>query len=146
MVKKIESRKNLLEKFAVQITKRIGTPYSLLIHTFLFSGIFLLVPLGFGLDQVMLFLTTAVSLEAIYLSILIQMSVNKNTESLESVEEDIEDIQEDVEGLEDEVEEISEDISEEEQARLALTHLEKELKNMQTDLDFLKKKRHITTN
>jgi len=37
-------------------------------------------------------------------------TVNKNTESLEDVEEDIEDIQEDVQGLEKDVEEIQTDV------------------------------------
>jgi len=80
-----------------------------------FIFIFLLVPL-LGLDKVMLVLTTAVSLEAIYLSLFIQMTVNKNTESLEDVEEDIEEIQEDVENVEGDIDRIQdhvEDLGEE---------------------------------
>ena len=41
----------------------------------------------------MLILTTIVSLEAIYLSIFIQMSVNHHSYRLDEVSEDIEDIQ-----------------------------------------------------
>jgi septal ring factor EnvC (AmiA/AmiB activator) len=62
----------------------------------------------------MLILTTLVSLEAIYLSIFIQMAVNKTTASIAGVEKDIDDIQEDVEGLESNVKEITEDISDDE--------------------------------
>lgn len=140
MVKKISKNESPLERISIKATQWIGTPLSLIIHSFFFVGIFALIPLGFGLDKVMLILTTAVSLEAIYLAIFIQMSVNRNTESLEAVEEDIEDIQEDVEGLEDDVEEISEDLSDEEQAHRALKHIEAELKNMESDITLLKKK------
>jgi cell division protein FtsL len=62
------------------------------------------------IDKILLILTTAVSLEAIYLAIFIQMTVNRNTQSIEDIEEDIEDIQEDVEELSEDVEDISEDI------------------------------------
>ena len=49
-------------------------------------------------------------MEAIYLAIFIQMTVNRNTESIEDIEEDIEDIQEDVEELSEDVEELSEEV------------------------------------
>src|SRR5690606_25651171 len=55
--------------------------------------------LGFDLTNILLVLTTIVSLEAIYLSILIQLSVNLQTKKLESIQEDVEDIQEDVEEI-----------------------------------------------
>ncbi len=92
-----------LERFSLQITDWIGTPYSLVVHTIIFIGIFALRWFGKSMEEILLILTTAVSLEAIYLAILIQMTVNRNTASLESVEEDIEDIQEDVEDLEEEI-------------------------------------------
>jgi len=57
-------------------------------------------------------LTTFVSLEAIYFSIFIQMTVNRATESIEEVGEDVEEIQEDVEEISEDVEEISEDVEE----------------------------------
>jgi low affinity Fe/Cu permease len=101
-----------LEKMALRIPGLIGTPMSLVVHTFFFAGIFLLGIFGFSVDQIMLILTTAVSLEAIYLSILIQMTVNRQGKSIADIEEDIEDIQEDVEELSDGVEDISEDIDE----------------------------------
>lgn len=65
----------------------------------------------------LLVLTTLVSLEAIYLSIFIQMSVNKNTADIEVIQEDVEDIQEyvediqeDIEGIQEDVEDIQEDV------------------------------------
>lgn len=53
----------------------------------------------------MLVLTTIVSLEAIYLAIFIQMTVNRSVESLREVEEDIEELAEDVEEIAEELEE-----------------------------------------
>lgn len=129
-----------LGKISFKMTQWIGTPYSMVVHTLFFIGIFGLEILGVGFDQILLILTTAVSLEAIYLAIFIQMTVNKNTQSLEAVEEDIEDIQEDVEGLEDDVEEISEDIDDEEKARRALNNIEVEINKMREDISFLKKR------
>lgn len=105
MVKKT-TQSNNLEKLSIKVTNWVGTPYSLVAHTIFFIGIFALKLVGFSVDQIMLVLTTAVSLEAIYLSILIQMTVNQNTQSLEAVEDDIEDIQEDVEDLEEDMDKI----------------------------------------
>lgn len=95
------------------LTKSVGSVGSLILHTILFIGAFLLAFLGVAsLELVLLVLTTIVSLEAIYLSIFIQMTVNRNTESLREVEEDIDEIQEDVEELGEDVEDIQEDIEE----------------------------------
>ena len=106
-----------LEEVSMKMTNWMGTPYSIVAHTIGFGVIFLLKFWGFGVDQIMLILTTAVSLEAIYLSLFIQITVNRNTASLEEVEEDIDEIQEDVEVIEggfaeihEGVEDISEDI------------------------------------
>jgi peptidoglycan hydrolase CwlO-like protein len=55
-------------------------------------------------------LTNVVSLEAIYLAIFIQFSVNQQAKSLKGVEEDVESIQEDVEELGGHVEDIKEDV------------------------------------
>lgn len=94
-----------------KITGWIGSPASLVLHTILFVLAF-----GLGLfdiagwDMVLLLLTTAVSLEAIYLAIFIQMTVNKHTDSLREVEEDIDEIQEDVDEIQEDVDEIQEDV------------------------------------
>ncbi len=95
-----------------KFTSAIGSRKSVFIHTIVFVGIFILPFFGIPFDTVLLVLTTLVSLEAIYLAIFIQMTVNQNTESLEEVEEDIDEIQEDVEELQEDVEEIQEDVEE----------------------------------
>lgn len=101
----------------VQIIERIvggmGSVPSLFAHTLVFVAFFLAAWLNFiSLDSMLLILTTLVSLEAIYLSLLIQMTVNENTRALREVEEDIDEIQEDVEGLGEDIEDIQEDIEE----------------------------------
>lgn len=101
-----------LEIISEKLTQWIGTPVSIIVHTIIFIGIFALKFFGHTVEDILLILTTAVSLEAIYLAIFIQMSVNKNTASIAGVEKDIDDIQEDVEDLETNVKEISEDIEE----------------------------------
>ncbi len=109
MVKK-KSKNKQLESLAIRLTEAIGTPISIIVHTALFVIAFLFYFAGVAFETILLVLTTIVSLEAIYLSLFIQLSVNKNTASLEEVEEDIEEIQEDVEGLEGEFDEIQEDV------------------------------------
>ena len=99
-----------LEKISEKMTMWLGTPVSIVVHTVLFIGIFLLKFVGMSVDQILLILTTAVSLEAIYLAIFIQMSVNKNSQTIAGVEKDIDDIQEDVEDIQEDVEDIQEDV------------------------------------
>ena len=111
MVEK-EKKNNPHRGVSIRATEWIGTPGSLIVHTILFIVAFLLPLLGFSLDHVLLVVTTAVSLEAIYLAIFIQMSVNRNNESLEEVEKDIDEIQEDVEEISTDVDEVSKDIDE----------------------------------
>jgi peptidoglycan hydrolase CwlO-like protein len=93
-----------------KISKGVGSVMSLYLHTALFIISFLLILLGVSTEKVLLILTTLVSLEAIYLAIFIQMTVNRNTESLEEVEEDLDDIQENIEDIQEDVDEIQEDI------------------------------------
>ncbi len=100
------------EEISGKATKWIGSPASIVLHTVFFVGIFVLALFGIAFDKIMLILTTVVSLEAIYLSIFIQMTVNKNTSQLDEVVEDIEEIQEDVEGIEKDVDEIQVDVDE----------------------------------
>ncbi|MEN9552296.1 MAG: hypothetical protein RI935_673 [Candidatus Parcubacteria bacterium] len=100
------------EKIALSVIKGIGSVWSVVIHTILFAGAFGLVLFGIPFDRVLLVLTTIVSLEAIYLSIFIQMSVNYQSRAIASVEKEIEDIQEDVEGIAEDVEDIQEDVEE----------------------------------
>jgi cell division protein FtsL len=83
--------------------------------------------MGFDMDKILLVLTTAVSLEAIYLSIFIQMSVNKTKESLASVEKDIDDIQEDVEDIQEDVEDLNEEDEEDDKIIKTIKDIESRL-------------------
>lgn len=102
-----KSRKKKLPKITAseRLTKWIGTPASLFVHTLFFIACLLLIFIGLEPERVMLVLTTIVSLEAIYLAIFIQMTVNRSVESLREVEEDIEELAEDVEEIAEELEE-----------------------------------------
>ena len=91
----------------------IGSPTSLAIHTVVFAAFFA-VPLTTHVSWETMFavLTNVVSLEAIYLAIFIQMSVNRQAASLKGVEEDVGDIQENIEELGENVEELGENVEE----------------------------------
>lgn len=99
-----------LEQMALATTSYIGSFYSLVLHSIFFVGIFSLQWLGFSFDQIMLILTTVVSLEAIYLAIFIQMTVNQQAQKLAEVSEDVEDISEDVEEISKDIDDIQEDV------------------------------------
>ena len=110
------------EDFSKKLTSWIGSPQSILVHTVFFIGIFALRFFAVTASDILLILTTIVSLEAIYLSIFIQMTVNKHSEELEEVSEelgevseDIEEIQEDMEEIQENVEDIKEDEGEKEE-------------------------------
>jgi methyl-accepting chemotaxis protein len=105
-----ENLVNKLEKVALTITRGVGSVWSLIIHTIVFIASFSLVLFGIKFELVLLVLTTILSLEAIYLSIFIQLSVNQQAKALASVEKDIDEIQEDVEEIAEDVEEIAEDV------------------------------------
>ena len=98
--------KNNLEEFAMRITKWVGSIWSLVVHTLIFIFFFVLIYLGYDAEKVMLVLTTLVSLEAIYLALFIQMTVNKNTQSIENIEEDVDEMQEDIDEIQEDIEEI----------------------------------------
>jgi len=99
-----------LESASIKTTQWIGTPTSLVIHTIFFIGIFSMRNFGFSTEEILLILTTAVSLEAIYLAIFIQMTINRQEAKLHEVREDIEELGEDVEEIGKDVDELSEDI------------------------------------
>lgn len=142
-----------IRKTALDVTKWVGSPASIVIHSFIFIGAFVAAFTGLiSLDRMLLVLTTIVSLEAIYLSILIQMTINYTTQSIEEVAEDIEEIQEDVDELQEDVEEISEDVEEmseedkeeetrEKEQKDALTNIHSDLKKLVEDIDRLKNNR-----
>lgn len=105
--------------FSNKVTSWVGSPNSIILHTIFFIGMFSLHFFGFSSASILLVLTTIVSLEAIYLAIFIQMTVNRHSEDLvevsediEEIQEDVEEIQEDVEGIEKDVDAIQEDVGE----------------------------------
>lgn len=104
---------NDVEKFALKVTRAVGSPTSIVVHTVLFAGSFIVSALGWiTFDRMFLFLTTIVSLEAIYLAIFIQMTINYQGASIAAVEKDIDEIQEDIDEIQEDVEDISEDVDE----------------------------------
>ena len=146
-----EEKKTKLEKITITFTDWVGTPNSIFFHTLFFIGIFSLHFLDYSIDSILLILTTLVSLEAIYLAIFIQMTVNRNTKSLAAVEADIDEIQEDVEDIEEEVEEINEELGEiqedvevdellDKKTIRTLTKLESQLQTLMDDINQLKKR------
>jgi peptidoglycan hydrolase CwlO-like protein len=113
----------------------IGSVPSMIFHSCVFLGFLILVLIGpFPRDLVLLVWNTIVSLEAIYLAIFIQFSVNRNTVSLREVEEDIDEIQEDVEDLGEDLEEIQEDI---EEMSEDVEEMSEDVEEMQKDLEEL---------
>ncbi len=125
MKERLKKSKAKIETASTRATRWIGSPWSVILHT-IFFAIMLALPLwGVGIDKVLLVLTTIVSLEAIYLSIFIQMTVNRHTEELEEVSEDIEDIQENVEDIAEDIEEIEKDVDE----------IQKDVDEIQEDVD-----------
>ncbi len=104
-----EQQTNFIEK----ITTWVGSLSSLIVHTFLFGAILLVGILELlSWDTVLLVLTTGVSLEAIYLAIFIQMSVNQQSQVIKEVEQDVDEIQKDVDEIQEDVGEIQEDVGE----------------------------------
>lgn len=140
MEKNNKNKLSNLGKISIKITSWVGTPQSIIFHTLVFATFTFLLVSGAPFDKVILVWNTLVSLEAIYLALFIQMTVNRNTESLEEFSEDIEDIQEDVE-------EISEDIEEDDviDAKNAATlgHIQLGLQKLSEELETLKKHNQI---
>ena len=149
---------NKPKNFFENIPTWIGSTPSLILHTVFFASIFVL---GFsGLvapDYIFALTTNILSIEAIYLAIFIQMTVNRHQKELEEVSEDVEDIQEDIQeisedvgDLGDDVEDIQEDIqeltededSEDERKKKQMVSLEQltgDIQRVLKDLETLKK-------
>ncbi|PIP86134.1 hypothetical protein COW83_00590 [Candidatus Collierbacteria bacterium CG22_combo_CG10-13_8_21_14_all_43_12] len=132
----VKNRPSNLDTLSEKMTYHIGTSASIVIHTLLFIGIFSLRFFGQSTEDILLILTTAVSLEAIYLAIFIQMTVNRTTESLAGVEEDIDDIQEDIDDIQ---EDVSEDSIEDVDMVKILKDMELRLRDLQKDISTLQK-------
>ncbi len=96
-----------------KVTSWIGSIPSLVIHTVVFASSFLLAVSGLvPWSFMLLVLTTVLSLEAIYLAIFIQMTVNRQALELAEVSEDVGDIQEDIQEITQDVGEIQKDVDE----------------------------------
>ncbi len=134
MENKNEQRVSVVEKLSEKLTTSIGTPTSIVVHTILFASIFGLQNFGIALDQILLILTTAVSLEAIYLAIFIQMTVNRQTLAISEVSEDLDEISEDVDEISKDVDEISKDIDE---IQEDIGEIEEEVDEISKDVDEL---------
>ena len=138
----MEDQFKKIQKLPIKITHWIGTTSSLVVHTIIFILCLFLPYFGFDSSTVLLVLTTLVSLEAIYLSILIQMTVNRNMESLEEVQEDVQEISEDVEDISEDIEKIQEEDreeeAEEEKTKITLEKIESGLQKLLNDIETLK--------
>jgi uncharacterized protein YoxC len=135
-----------IQRFALAVTRAVGSPTSLVLHTLVFAGSYAIGFLGYvDFDEMQLVLLSLVSLEAIYLAIFIQMTINYTTQELAEVGEDIEEMQEDIGEIQENVGELQEDIedigedveemSEEEEADEGRkTEQKKALADIQTDM------------
>ncbi len=124
------------EVLALKVTRWIGSPTSIVFHTVFFIVCFLVGWLFGEIDHMLLFLTTVVSLEAIYLAILIQLTVNRNTENLVKVGEDIDEIQTDVDEIEegDTVEE-----KRDKEIKATVENIQKSLEHLMKEINSIKK-------
>jgi len=110
---KLDLQVKNMHRLFERLTVWIGSITSLALHTLVFGSSFVAAYLGYvEWDTMLLVLTTLVSLEAIYLSIFIQMTVNRHQKELEEVSEDVEDIQEDIEEISEDVEDLGSDVEE----------------------------------
>jgi low affinity Fe/Cu permease len=141
IMSRLDRTKKELEKGAVKATRWIGSTSSIIVHSIIFIICFSLPFFSVDLERVLLVLTTAVSLEAIYLAIFIQMTVNKNTEDIEDIQEDVEDIQKDVDEIQEDIEEErnEEELIEHKEAN-ALSAIQNILTSLQKEIEQMKKK------
>jgi len=122
---KKKKTKKVKKGFSLYFTDWIWSNSSLIVHTIFFVWCFVLILFGVNFEKVLLVLTTLVSLEAIYLAIFIQITVNRNTASLKEVEKDIDEIQEDIDEIQEDVDEIQEDVE----------NIEKDIDEIQEDVE-----------
>jgi peptidoglycan hydrolase CwlO-like protein len=133
--------KKAVEKFAMRATRWIGSPQSIVAHSLIFIACFLLIIFGVNAGTVLLVLTTIVSLEAIYLSIFIQMSVNKSDRRLRVVSRDIDEIQEDVAEIGKDIDEIQKDVDE---IQEDVQGIEKDIDEIQEDVEEIEKEEELS--
>ena len=103
----------LIDSISDRMTTWIGSTSSLIIHSLFFLLSFLSHWFfGLDFDSILLVLTTVVSLEAIYLAIFIQRSVNQQGERLEDVEESIDEVEQALDDVEESLDEVEESLKE----------------------------------
>ncbi len=153
-----------LEYLSYRATRWVGSTRSLVAHTVFFVGAFLLHFFGVSFEFIFLAVTTLVSLEAIYLAIFIQMSVNRQgkhlrevakdvdeiQEDIDEIQEDIDEIQGDVDEIQEDVEEISEEDAEDYQKEIAdkemLEKIENSLRELGKEIAEMKRRSHNPNN
>ena len=118
-MKRISKRKIELSE---RITDWIGSTQSIIVHFVFIFGIFFFQLINISLNTILLVLTTFLSVEAIFLSIFIQMSVNRTTDTIE------------------EISEVSDDGSFDKEISSTLRTIETRLNRLQNDLKSLKDK------
>lgn len=137
-----DTQQSLSARISDRLTSWVGSPASIVVHTLFFAGIFGLIFINVSLEHILLILTTAVSLEAIYLAIFIQMTVNRHTQSLHDVEEDIEDLEDDLEDIGEDIDRIQEGETQEErrdrESHASLENIETTLQRLLADVEALK--------
>ena len=82
------------ERTSIKLTRLIGSPVSLVLHTIAFGGFFILRKGGFITDSAFLLLTAIICLEAMYMVIFVQMIVARTAKNLTAAEETIAGIKE----------------------------------------------------
>jgi len=93
----MDDNQDLLNRIITVIINWIGSPASLVVHTLFIGGIFSLRLFGYSASDVLLMLTTILSIEAIYLVLFNQITLNRHTESIQRVDSNVEQIHEDIE-------------------------------------------------
>ena len=98
-----------------KVTAWVGSTSSIVIHTFIFVAAFLSHWIfNWDFPSILLIVTTIVSLEAIYISIFIQRSVNLQAIRLIDVEESIDDVEEALDDVEEALDDVEESLSDKE--------------------------------
>lgn len=122
-----------IQNAALGVTRWVGSPSSILLHTVFFALCFIAAYIHWvSFDRMLLVLTTVVSLEAIYLAIFIQISINSANEAIEEIEKDVDEIQEDVDEIQEDVEEIEKDVDE---IQEDVEGIEKDVDEIQEDVE-----------
>lgn len=108
-----EKKSHRLQDTALAVTRWIGSPASIVIHSIVFVIAFSSVLLNvIQFDTLLLVLNTIISLEAIYLALFNQLAINYANEGIQAVSKDIDEIQGDIDEIQEDVDEMQEDVEE----------------------------------